>query len=165
MFWFRIWSDTNQAVQPQKMARSLKFWIWEVEGLCYPCSENKGSDQLRDQITAKLICVFVFVYAKCWFSHDTAHLSIILRNLILHGVNCAADQCLWFCYLDSTMPPYLKCQASSHLLWLFSSFCLSELVGNPKDRVSRNLAHLRKPIFWVSKLVRYKLACSAAITI
>ena len=26
-FWFPTWSDTNQAVQPQKMARGLKFWI------------------------------------------------------------------------------------------------------------------------------------------
>ena len=25
-------------------------------------------------VTAKLICVFVFPYAKCWFSHDAAHL-------------------------------------------------------------------------------------------
>ena len=25
-------------------------------------------------VTAKLICVFVFAYAKCWFSHDTAHM-------------------------------------------------------------------------------------------
>ena len=24
--------------------------------------------------TAKLICVFVFAYAKCWFSHEAAHL-------------------------------------------------------------------------------------------
>ena len=25
-------------------------------------------------VTAKLICVFVFAYAKLWFSHDAAHL-------------------------------------------------------------------------------------------
>ena len=25
-------------------------------------------------VTAKLICVFVFAYAKCWFSHNEAHL-------------------------------------------------------------------------------------------
>ena len=25
-------------------------------------------------VTAKLICVFVFAYAKCWFSHDAAHI-------------------------------------------------------------------------------------------
>ena len=25
-------------------------------------------------VTAKLICIFVFAYAKCWFSHDAAHM-------------------------------------------------------------------------------------------
>ena len=25
-------------------------------------------------VTAKLICVFVFAYAKRWFSHDAAHI-------------------------------------------------------------------------------------------
>ena len=24
-------------------------------------------------VTAKLICVFVFAYADCWFSHEVAH--------------------------------------------------------------------------------------------
>ena len=28
-------SDINRAVQPQKMARGLKFWIQELEGLYY----------------------------------------------------------------------------------------------------------------------------------
>ena len=46
-FLFPTWSDTNQAVQLQKMARCLKFRIKEVEGLNYPCSDNKGADQLR----------------------------------------------------------------------------------------------------------------------
>ena len=41
-------SHTNQAAQPQKMARGLKFCISVGEGgLYYPCSENKGADQLR----------------------------------------------------------------------------------------------------------------------
>ena len=40
-------SDTNRAVQPQKMAGGLKFRIKKVEGLYYLCSENKGADQLR----------------------------------------------------------------------------------------------------------------------
>ena len=31
-------------------------------------------------ITAKLICVFVFAYAKCWFSHDAAHMIRILNE-------------------------------------------------------------------------------------
>ena len=44
-FWFSTWSNTNLAVQLQKMARGLKFRIQKVEGLYYPCSENKGADQ------------------------------------------------------------------------------------------------------------------------
>ena len=46
-FWFPTWSNTNQAVQLQKMAKDLKFWVYEEEGLNYLCSENKGADQLR----------------------------------------------------------------------------------------------------------------------
>ena len=38
----------------------------------YLCSVNKGADQLSG--TAKLICVFVFAYAKSRFSHNEAHL-------------------------------------------------------------------------------------------
>ena len=46
-FLFPTWSDTNQAVQLQKKARCLKFRIKEVVGLNYPCSDNKGADQLH----------------------------------------------------------------------------------------------------------------------
>ena len=35
---FSTGSDTNQAVQSQKMARGLKFQIKEKEGLYYLCS-------------------------------------------------------------------------------------------------------------------------------
>ena len=54
---------TNRAVQAQKMARGRK-----VEELYYTCSKNKGADQLRSY------CAFVFMYAKCWFSHDVAQM-------------------------------------------------------------------------------------------
>ena len=40
-------SDANPAVQPQKMARCLKFRILKQEDLYFPCSENKGADQLH----------------------------------------------------------------------------------------------------------------------
>ena len=53
-------TTTKRAVQPQKMARGLKFWISEVEGLYYSCSKNKGAVQL----TAHLNCAFVLAYAK-----------------------------------------------------------------------------------------------------
>ena len=42
------------------------------EKLHYPCSKNKGADQLG---SLKLICAFVFTYVKRCFSHDIAHMS------------------------------------------------------------------------------------------
>ena len=57
-FWFLNWSDTNQAVQLQKMTRGLKFRIWKVEGSYYLCSENKGVDQLRGYREADLRLCF-----------------------------------------------------------------------------------------------------------
>ena len=51
-------SDTNQAVQPLKMARGLKFCIKEVEGLYHPCSENKGADQLHGHCEADMRLCF-----------------------------------------------------------------------------------------------------------
>ena len=53
-FWFSTWSDTNQAVQLQKMDRGLKFQIKKVEGSYYLCSENKGADQRRGHREADL---------------------------------------------------------------------------------------------------------------
>ena len=71
-FWFPTLSDTNQAVQLQKMARGLKFWIKEVKGLDCVCSKNKGTDQLRGHRAADLRLCFR-INAKRWFSHDAAH--------------------------------------------------------------------------------------------
>ena len=58
MFCFPTWSDTNQAVQLQKMARGLKFQIKKVDGLYYLCSENKGADQLCSYCEADLRLCF-----------------------------------------------------------------------------------------------------------
>ena len=57
-FWFPTWSDTNQAVQLQKMARGLKFRIYKVERLYYLCSVNKDADQLRGYREADLRLCF-----------------------------------------------------------------------------------------------------------
>ena len=56
--WFPTWSDTNQAVQLQKMTRGLKFGILKVEGLYYLCSKTKGADQLRGYREADLRLCF-----------------------------------------------------------------------------------------------------------
>ena len=53
-FWFPTWSNTNQAVQLQKMDRGLKFRFQKIEGLYYLCSENKGADQLHGYREADL---------------------------------------------------------------------------------------------------------------
>ena len=57
-FWFPTWSDTNRAVQLQKMARGLKFRMKKVQGSYYLCSENKGADQLRGYREADLRLCF-----------------------------------------------------------------------------------------------------------
>ena len=71
--WFFNRSDTNQAVQPQKIARGWKFLIKKIEELYYLRSE-KTKALISFAVTAKLICVFVFACAKCWFPHDAAQL-------------------------------------------------------------------------------------------
>ena len=69
-FWFPTWSDTKQAVQLQRMARGLKFRIYKEEG-SYCVAKTKAL--ISFAVTVKLICVFVFAYAKRWFSHVVAH--------------------------------------------------------------------------------------------
>ena len=51
-------SDTNPAVDPQKVARGLKFWNKIEQGLYYPCSENICADQLRGYREADLRLCF-----------------------------------------------------------------------------------------------------------
>ena len=43
------------------------------------------------EVTAKLICGFVFAYAKCRFSHDAAHL-VVKELSFLHGDSQESDQ-------------------------------------------------------------------------
>ena len=51
-------SDTNRAVQAQKMVMGRKFLIYKVKELHYPCSESKGADQLRSYCEADLRLCF-----------------------------------------------------------------------------------------------------------
>ena len=64
VFRFSDQSNTNRAVQSQKIVRGLKFRILEVVGLYYLCIENKGADQLhsyRGYREADLRpCLFIF---------------------------------------------------------------------------------------------------------
>ena len=69
-------SDTNQAVQSQKMARSWKFLINIEEELYYPCSKNKGADQLRGYREADLrlcFCICRLLVFPCGGSSIERH--------------------------------------------------------------------------------------------
>ena len=75
--WLLNRSDTGQAVQPQKTARSLKFWIKKVEELHYPCSKNKGAGQLRDYREADLRLCFR-IWKLLVFSLGHSSVTVIL---------------------------------------------------------------------------------------
>ena len=55
---------------------------------------------------------------------DGKQKSLVMRKTAF--CNCAGDQRLCFCYTDCTIPLIhkSKCQAFSHLLWLYSSVCV-----------------------------------------
>ena len=82
--------DTNQAVQPQKMARGLKFRIYEKEGLYYLCSENKGADQLRGYCEADLRLCFricknlVFSWRGSYYTIKFANIKGVDQQSDLH---------------------------------------------------------------------------------
>ena len=61
-------SDRNQALQPQKIARGLKFWIY---------------------VAAQLFWAFVlaYTYAISRNSHDAAHIMLTFPCSILEGLD------------------------------------------------------------------------------
>ena len=65
-------SDTNRAVQPQKMARGMEYLIKEVEGLYNLCSQNKSADQLHSYRTADLCLCFRICKNQVFY--DTAQI-------------------------------------------------------------------------------------------
>ena len=77
--WFSNSSDTNWPVQLQKQARSLKFRIKKKRNRTIRVAKTKALISFAE--TAKLICVFVFAYADCWYSHEAAHLLPMLGCL------------------------------------------------------------------------------------
>ena len=71
--WFPNRSDTNRAVQSQKIARGLKFWFYIEERNC-SIGVAKTKALISFAVSAKLICAFVFAYEDCWFFHGAAHI-------------------------------------------------------------------------------------------
>ena len=66
-------SNTNWSVPSRTNVRCLKFWIHVDKELYYPCSKNKGADQLRLWFR---ICRL--------FSHDVAHFTFHREHIITH---------------------------------------------------------------------------------
>ena len=66
----------KRSVRSQKIAISLKFC---TIGLA------KTKALISAAVPAKMICAFVFTYAKCWFSHDAARLDIMV-NFLHEGI-------------------------------------------------------------------------------
>ena len=87
-FWFPTWSDINQAVQLQKMARGLNFGFRKSRECTIYVAKTKAL--ISFAVTAKLICVFVFAYAKRWFSIGAAHICFASMYFQDMQVNCLA---------------------------------------------------------------------------
>ena len=62
---FQTSSDTNQAVQPQKMARGLEIRISKMRGCSIYLAIIKAL--ISYVVTAQLICAFVFAYEEIRF--------------------------------------------------------------------------------------------------
>ena len=96
-FWFPTWSDINQAVQLQKMARGLKFRIWKVEELSYPCSDNKGADQLHGYCNADLRLFFFHMqnigFLMTRFIFDWRLSSVVMLTAILLNFQLLSNFC------------------------------------------------------------------------
>ena len=65
--WVPTRSNTNQPVQSQKQARSLRFVFKKKNDCTIRVAETKGLISF-----AKLICPFASAQAFCWFSHAVA---------------------------------------------------------------------------------------------
>ena len=69
--WVPTRSNTNQAVESQKQAKGLQFWL-ELEEELFAFVKTKAL--ISCAVTAQLICAFVFAEAFCWFSHAVAQI-------------------------------------------------------------------------------------------
>ena len=87
----------------------------------------------------RLVCVYPFGNPEAMLSNVEAY---VFESRL--EKTCAADQRLCFRFMDRTIFFFLnpKFQASTHFLWLYSLIFVFELVENPGDRFSRDVARL-----------------------
>ena len=94
------------------MARGLKFRIYIEERMYYPCSENKGADQLRGYRESDLPLCFR-ICKKSRFSHNEAHIICINLEIKMHYNQIVV---IFYCYIlihRVTLREHLKTHKSS----------------------------------------------------
>ena len=101
----------------------------------YPCSENKGADQL--------IYAFVFTNADCWFSHAAAHICLLLvasdTQSLQYPKNLEFEKKSWNISIVSIYKIFIlvACDGASCLLlgpqwfnwWFSSAHIFSDVFG------------------------------------
>ena len=80
-------------------------------------------------VTAKMICVFVFAYVKCWFSHGAAQLWLSKDSFVQY----ICPKCLMKC--NKSIFYYFVLKIS------FLCMILSRVVRNPAFGVSDQFRH------------------------
>ena len=136
------------------MASSLKFWIYKVDrSSCtiYMIYVAKTKALISFTVTAKLICVCVFAYAKSWFSHDITHMCLTLLFFVcLFGLRLCIPINNLFSFSKQQ-----RCRPSCIYTWSDITQCCSI--------IARCLLSLvvRKLFFWVSNQVQHKPGCIA----
>ena len=81
--WFSNRSDTKIRLYSYRSRLEARNFRFRKKRKC-TIRVAKTKALISFVVTAKLICVFVFAYADCWFSHEAA------------GINCLKN-CLLFC--------------------------------------------------------------------
>ena len=121
------------------MVRGFKFRILEVEGLYYPCSENKGADQLRGHREADLRLCFR-MYAKSRFSHKEAHMiytpsGFKVLAIYGHGSHVGPE----ILYIFNIFVPPLPKKALHTILTLINKAASEKMIEN-----NGHLGHIHK---------------------
>ena len=83
-------------------------------------------------VTAKLICVFVFAYAKIWFSHDAAHIKLSRWRIRMTNVNPEFCKGLKHCIFKKRLVLgfrwsffYVHCATLKSKMFCFDVYCHS----------------------------------------
>ena len=131
------------------MARGLRFRIKEVEGLNYPHSENKGTDQLRSYCAADLRHCFR-ICKKLVFSYRGSYNLHSPTGFRDHSMSFSLSKIVYFTMVDLydffLHPDRVFCIITrfnkAYLLSLYKINCLTR--GSDKNRIES-----RSPYHWL----------------